>query len=684
MVMSSTLNGAQIVYRPGDTATRPGEIMVGLGQPQGLVQLPEPQRYALTLTHKYQKSPFRAGTAFVSAQPADTIALWQKHMGLGQSPSSPYAGIPLVVEDASLDTCLTLIALVRRLNDGSLPEQWVDYACRWEQGDVHTTGVPEHSAGALHSALVHALFDRDEGIVRVEQALADGVAYLEGLIDAGVDPAHVPADLQAPQHNVARARLAAERQRYLSLREGMPKFQLAVPMAGATRRRIVDAAILTEITPTGALKNWLRNDSTSFTGDGYGLMVLYRPTIAGSGEPGTATQLQEIAVSVDPDLGLTLRPLWEELERREDAAWDAAGQERPRDNPRSLVSFQGPREGWPQGLRPSNQPWWDDQGQYTLVAAPRLLPNNMPGTLLDLKDVLAALWATCAPGGEIKVRQRDKIEGHPLAGHQSQANLLRTSLPECPSKTLINVVRADGPRVEPLVWTPTLLRAAAALTFSPDIGIDRLPDASEFDVVSSRGGTVVITGAGILIMEHTPGEGFPATQLRRAIGEAGRVLTIARQLEQRLAATEQSVVEAVRSGRGHDRRKALAHVYKVMLEARPHAPDRETAEADPLIRRVNEAIERRWNAAARFKHVAETAQRLQTMIVSSTEVRSASLLNGVAIYGLPAAVFGNILGVAFNQLSGDEAPGIAAFTSWPALALYIGLTVFVALILIGV
>ena len=157
---------------------------------------------------------------------------------------------------------------------------------------------------------VHALFDRDEGIVRVEQALADGVAYLEGLIDAGVDPAHVPADLQAPQHNVARARLAAERQRYLSLREGMPKFQLAVPMAGATRRRIVDAAILTEITPTGALKNWLRNNSTSFTGDGYGLMVLYRPTIAGSGEPGTATQLQEIAFSVDPDLGLAFSPLW--------------------------------------------------------------------------------------------------------------------------------------------------------------------------------------------------------------------------------------------------------------------------------------------------------------------------------------------------------------------------------------
>lgn len=658
--------------------------MVGLGEPTGLVQLSGTQEYALVLTHKYQKSPFRAGTAFVSAQPPDVIATWRERMGLAREQSSPFAGIQLIVEDASLDTCLTLIALARLLNEASLPASWIDYASRWEQGDVHTTGEPEHSAGALHSALVHALFDRDEGVIRVEQALADGVAYLEGLIDAGVDPANVPADLQTPLHKQARARLTAEHQRYLRLREGMPKFQLAIPMSGTTRRRIVDAAILTETTPTGALKNWLRSDSTSFTGDGYGLIALYRPTIAGSGEPGPATQLQEIAVSVDPDLGLTLRPLWEELERREDAAWDVAGQERPRDKPRPLVSFDGPREQWPQGLRPSNQPWWDDQGKYTLVAAPRHLPDDKPGTKLSFKDVLAALWATCAPGGEVQVHPRGSTGAHPLIGEEGRGNLLRTNLAECPSKMLIDVVRADGPKVEPLIWTPTLVRAAAALTFSSDIGVDRLPDLSEFDVVSGRGGTVVVTSAGIMMMEHTPGEGFPAVQLRRAIGEAGKVLTRAKQLENRLAATEQSVVEAVRSGRGGDRRRALAHVYGVMLEARPHAPDRETAETDPLIRRVNEAIERRWNAAARFKHVADTALRLETMIASSTEVRTASLLNGVAIYGLPAAVFGNILGVAFNPMSGEKAPGIAAFTSWLALAVYICMTIFVALMLVGV
>jgi hypothetical protein len=231
--------------------------------------------------------------------------------------------------------------------------------------------------------------------------------------------------------------------------------------------------------------------------------------------------------------------------------------------------------------------------------------------------------------------------------------------------------------VEPLIWTPTLAQAAAALTFSAEIAVDQLPDPKDFDVVSGRGGTVIVTSAGVFMLEHTLSEGFPAEELRRAVGEAGKILASAEQLEKRLKTAEQSVIDAVRSGRGSDRRKALTHVYGVMLEARPHAPDRDTAETDPLIRRVNEAIERRWNAAARFKHVAETAQALESMIVSSSEVRTATLLNRVAVYGLPAAVFGNILGVAFNPLSGDKAPGIANYISWPAIAIYVGLTALV-------
>ncbi|MGH6816162.1 MAG: hypothetical protein ACREC6_10690, partial [Hyphomicrobiaceae bacterium] len=348
------LANARISYRRSGFKLEPRMLTVGLGDVPGLT--PVDGGAMLVISHKGGKSGHRTGAEYVLSQSDGEIARWREELQLGRD-GQPFAGVHIVADDASPDTCLALLALVRRLAGQGLPPVFVDYAARWEAGEVRSTGEPERSWGALHSALVHTHFDRDRGAIDLAGALEHGISYIEALIAADIDPASVPDTFVHPLHRIARARLLAERQRYRRIRDAAPKLQFAVPLAGTRRRRLVDGIILIETNPTGALKAWLRTDRETFTGDGFALMAIYRPDPEGG--------ISDMSVSVDPDAGLSLVDLWAELERREDAAWAAANEERPRRKPRPLQSFAGPAATWPEGVTPSTSPWWDDYGRHT-------------------------------------------------------------------------------------------------------------------------------------------------------------------------------------------------------------------------------------------------------------------------------------------------------------------------------
>jgi hypothetical protein len=177
-----------------------------------------------------------------------------------------------------------------------------------------------------------------------------------------------------------------------------------------------------------------------------------------------------------------------------------------------------------------------------------------------------------------------------------------------------------------------------------------LPDPSGFDFIRIGGGAVVVGADGALLLGSTSDQRFPAAALREAVGEGALTLAAARRLENDLADARAAVRKAIPSGRGSDRRDALTRLYAIQLRARETWPKPVPAGGGKL-GATREACERRWRANDRFHQVLEEARELEAMITSSTENRAGSLVQNLAIYGFPAALFGNVLGAAFGPVT---------------------------------
>lgn len=132
---------------------------------------------------------------------------------------------------------------------------------------------------------------------------------------------------------------------------------LHIPEIADNNRLAVSGIFIETDMVTSIQKVFLRNDTKSPTGDGYALMAVYNATAKGSGN--------DIVISVDPIKNIYLEALWKKLEREEDILWNGG---RPKDFPRPLKSY--PENNGP------NQPWWDDLGSYTLIAAPKMVGDE--------------------------------------------------------------------------------------------------------------------------------------------------------------------------------------------------------------------------------------------------------------------------------------------------------------------
>ena len=148
----------------------------------------------LSLNHKSPNCPFLSATEYVANQDRETIISWAEALGIDQNPDKPFEHLKIEVEDASVDTCLAAIVLVRKLRNTPIPEEWVEYSRLWEAGYTDITGETESSLGALHSALVHV---EQQGTINATQqeesiayanAMIKGTSYIEGLIDLGISP----------------------------------------------------------------------------------------------------------------------------------------------------------------------------------------------------------------------------------------------------------------------------------------------------------------------------------------------------------------------------------------------------------------------------------------------------------------------------------------------------------------
>lgn len=683
------LSGAKIVLFNPAEAPKGKVVCVGVGDKTGLnddVEMPQ-----LTLCgHTYialNGESFRGAMEDVLSASDSTLAAWKA--GLRAGAAGPFDGVTLVVEDAAPDTCMALIGLARRWAGLPIDETWISYTRLWKQGDVRRTGKPEESWGALLSALVHPYFWRGaRSNSDVEQALRSALRFTLDLMESGQPPMRVVSEEHAPDLWQARERLEIERRKYLSVRDGGVKLQLAVPFAASkdieeaaqndltSGTRLVDALVLVEPDALGTMKIWARTDRESQTHEGYGILVIHRPS--GGSHP------SELTITVDPFTGLNLRDLWIELERRENEAWRAAGLERPCDKPRPLYSTE-------RGLAtPCNEPWFDEGGRYTLISAPRQLRDGRPGSLLSLDDVIHALW-TVYPvdrGSDLEDRT-----GYPSVSLVSSAERrpVRAQLGNAAGKWLIDCKANDQVRGAMLVAMPTFLNAAALNLRFGAVLAQHLSEKIDFDVHRAPGGMTLVSADGVFMMATGPA-GFPGHELRVATQAFGDRLRVIRELELGLRNARRHAQEAVSQGSTQAKTRALATIYHYLLQAEAsYAPEdqSEQAEKDPYIQKVLGSLECRWRLRERAERVVSKLNELENMVVSSSEIRTNGAVSALAIYGFPLALFMNLIGSFALQplhdsvLRGEipEQSGWLAFgVGWHLVSVYAalaGLLIFV-------
>lgn len=666
----------RVAYDPGKKRAEADEILIGLGFVQDaagqLIDQP-----GVVLQNK--GSTYRSLSALLQHTGDDRIADGRRRLGEPATPAELRA--TLYVEDASPDSCLGLVLFLARVfgvPQAALPALWCDYADRWEQGDVRTTGQPFASWGCLHSALAHDYITPQPGsegpdAQGIETAFPIGLRYLLGLLALGVAPDRLPEALPLAEHHAARLYLHQEYQDYRHALASAECLQLRVPLPGERRALLVDAYLATEVTLGGARKAFLRNDAEHpWFGQGFTLMALHRPHAEGSGN--------DIVVSVDPGAGVYLRALWQALERLEDTRW---GAERPRDTPRGLVSY-------PNGDGP-NQPWYDEQGRYTLVAAPKRLDDGQPGSAfapgsrVTWQDVREQLWACYHPAQTLRF-----IPYGDSAGSDEYDESARPSLPlhGCPASRdavgdkRLRVVGWDAGNSEPLALTPTLeryLAACAEADHPAGVPLDALPDPRSFDFLKLPGGFAVVHGQGVLLIDDWCNEKLNVADCRQEFDQVAarlqsvhkvgaEAVTLVKQLQDRLA-----------QGQPLPYRELIGQLSDLRLRLRTALFQTRVASEDNSVLYFRETLERRWGLAGQLAELNETLEQLDHLAQTQMELRSNRLLNGLTLYGFPAALLTDFFG---NFVLQDwSATGAWSSIHWPGIGLFAALWIAGSLLL---
>ena len=351
--MTDLLDGYNVVFDANKKVANKGEVLVGLGNTQI-------SNEGVVLQHKTALEHYDSLSRYVYTLLVDLDAE-QLHT--------------FYIEDLSVDTVISMWIFILKVKKLALPENivsWIDYASRWERGDTTTTGKPFASYGCLQNALV-SYFAKSESAVQLEESLS----FLDYLVMHNIDPADIPKNLPEDFYQKAYKALEKEYDQYESLLRKSEITVLDIPKKNDSGVLRVSAIFIETDIVTSVYKVFLRNDvENSPTKDGFALMAVYNEEAAGTGN--------DIVISVDPNKNIHLKDLWVALEEKENKCWKG---KRPMDSPRPLSSY--PDNNGP------NEPWWDDMGNYTLIAAPKMIGEQY-GRCVDwhtVKTLIEQLYA---------------------------------------------------------------------------------------------------------------------------------------------------------------------------------------------------------------------------------------------------------------------------------------------------
>lgn len=358
-----------------------GTVLIGLGNAN-----PGMTQHGVHLNQKgYFAAKLRSVSQLIHEADAAQREVWHERL------PNTSAIRKIVVEDFSLDTCFALLRFGACLDCETFADvpgrEWLDYVSDWENGRFVDGPDLQRSAACLFSALGHSYIPEDIVDVKVNGFVTEGMhaclRLLSHMCRMQASPLSGIDAISSREYARAIAQLTHERQMYLLVLQRARQCQLLVDLDSSDRRLVIDALFLTETLPGGIIKIMARTDHEhTWTKRGFGLLAIYRP-----GERGTGN---DMAVSVDPTTGTQLGRLWRRLEELENLRW---GQVRPCDAPRVIESYRDSDDPRHLIAGAPNQPWYDDGGHYTLIAAPKAISTDELGTRLGwVEDVVPALW----------------------------------------------------------------------------------------------------------------------------------------------------------------------------------------------------------------------------------------------------------------------------------------------------
>ncbi len=437
-----------------------------------------------------------------------------------------------------------------------------------------------------------------------------------------------------------------ERQDYLQSLSRAVLLELLVPMAGAPGRSLlVDAYFATEAAaPSGVKKVFIRSDTEHTTfGNGFALMGLYRPGLEGTG--------QDMTVSVDPRSGIALEALWRGLETQETERW---GGRRPNANPRRIASY-------PDGAG-FDQPWWDDQGRYTLLGAPKRTGDTGPGSMLSWTDVLETVWRSYCQLRDLKVIDA----AHPAADITQIESCKAVSVDggEGAVRHLLSMKwsrsEAEG---QSLQFTPTVKRHLAAMLHRASEGksgavpLAELAAPEDFDYLDLAGGSAIVSHDGALLFDDWRDRDLGAVQLAADFRQAVSLLAASHGFDREVDALYSSA-NAPGGFRSGDMLRKVTE-----LRARVAAAFQKASLTDPSPdrRAFRAALEARWGLDGKEGLLVGRLKDLQEIVETKATLDTQGMATLLAFVTIPAFIatvlqlYGNVISASTD----DSGPAYA-------------------------
>ncbi len=719
------LDGALNIVKFNPQQTRSfseNEILIGLGY-WGKKDEPEMHK-GICLNNKGTKDRFGVNydtvTTFAVNLPEELWAQWTELLDKRDDICDILSKYTLVVEDVSPDSCLGLLfflALMSGVAKEELPKEWIDYVKRWKRGDVHTTGKPFTSWGALHNALGHgsvdlstfrqveSLYAKSELDALVEEvnnniteAWLHCLRFTTALLKKRISPFNVSQIEYLEEYYRATAYLRHEHQEYEQslINENTSLIQLLVPTRGAKNRKmLVDAYLSEEQLAIDSKKVFLRLDEkNSSLKNGFSFMAIHRPALKGTGN--------DIVISIDPLINAHLGDLWLELEGLENERW--AGK-RPNDKPRNIA-------GYPNG-EGFNEPWWDDKGKHTLIAAPKQ-NGDEPGSKLDWSDVKSLVWKLYNPANSITVWNtknelcrledcEDEEWGRLLCKKNNENLQCKTK----ERKRLFIAIGQGGKGIKEekfcntekrhnesshfALASQTIKRYMAACINNAghdnEVKIDDLPKDGTFEYIPLSGGFAIINGKGAFLMDDWDLERLKVDDLRKQFSCVVSRFDFINATNIKIA----NIVESMRSyvdNRSNKRELLLLNELTTLkVNIRKCLVETESGEMTYDVGQFRNRLEHLLCINDKIEEIYTKVERIEQTILTCSEIYTNRIINQLTIYGFPLILTATFFGFVFSNLTesitiwGCKLMPKWLGIHWVGIALYIAISAFGVLVL---